>query len=339
MDKNGRLSEQRVIKRLEVLQSSKRKQLWNSLRSMVGAGDKDEMKLNFLIEAAIGRNDLQTVLPLVAELSTRMEAKYYTVWSKKKSAARRIKREAGLVLGRYLYFACSQGCLPLVKLFLEYGANVNVTVKGISPLYVAVEQGSKAIVQALLEHEVYLSNAKVNRVTGFHAIHLACQFKSTQVLEVLLDYAPFLHLSMPTMPDKVSCLMIASSMGNDAMVRYLLRRQCNVLLEDKEGNTALHYACVGGHVEVVATLLSCGVLDPMKVNKLQKSPVDIANELNHKVMIELLMAGVFGPNSSDVVCIDHIDFSMQRIKWKRKIKYAPLAVLGSINEDERCEMP
>jgi len=49
----------------------------------------------------------------------------------------------------------------------------------------------------------------------------------------------------------ITPLMVASWKGRENIVRYLLNKKADVVVEDNDGNTALDYAEAGGHENII----------------------------------------------------------------------------------------
>ena len=60
------------------------------------------------------------------------------------------------------------------------------------------------------------------------------------------------------------------------MVYLLLGRGCDVNVQDLSNNTALHYACIYGHLQIIRTLLSSKNIDINLKNIENKTPMQAA---------------------------------------------------------------
>lgn len=87
----------------------------------------------------------------------------------------------------------------------------------------------------------------------------------------------------------------AARTGNAQQLRIFLVNDVNVNAKDARGQTPLHYACLGGHVECVKTLLENGANINEK-NQVGYAPLHTASSYGHvECMRELLVNGA-NPN-------------------------------------------
>jgi len=85
--------------------------------------------------------------------------------------------------------------------------------------------------------------------------------------------------------------MVACYNGHMNVVTYLIARGANTDLQDKEGNTALHWVVKGGHLEIVNTLLALGA-DVNARDSSENTPLMIACYNGHlKVATYLIEHG------------------------------------------------
>jgi len=89
--------------------------------------------------------------------------------------------------GMGIFQACKEGDLELVKAFIQRDATVVNTSKadtGITPLYIAAENGHTEIVQLLLQHH---ANKDLHLISGFTPLLIAARNGHTDVVQTLLD--------------------------------------------------------------------------------------------------------------------------------------------------------
>ena len=72
------------------------------------------------------------------------------------------------------------------------------------------------------------------------------------------------------------------------MVQLLLEHGADIDNVDHKGNTALHVASYHGHVETVKLLLESGA--QMKINDLEKTPLDVALDEEEEDVVGILRA-------------------------------------------------
>lgn len=61
--------------------------------------------------------------------------------------------------------------------------------------------------------------------------------------------------------DKRTALHIACAEGNTEMVDLLIRKKCNVNVEDRWKGTPLHDAKMGNHTQIIELLTAAGAID------------------------------------------------------------------------------
>lgn len=89
-----------------------------------------------------------------------------------------------------------------------------------------------------------------------------------------------------------SCLFALASLGDVNLFKHWLDKKINIDVEDEDGDTALHYAVRGGHIDIVIALLEAGAV--ISSNKKKRTALldayafnqtKIANEIT-KVVIQ-----------------------------------------------------
>ena len=85
-----------------------------------------------------------------------------------------------------LNVAISKGEIDLVKKFIEYGADINETTNGLTPLMYAARYNQVEIIKLLLEKG---ANLKVKDERGFTALNHAENSKATEAVELLKNYS------------------------------------------------------------------------------------------------------------------------------------------------------
>ncbi|XP_046337771.2 ankyrin repeat domain-containing protein 17-like [Haliotis rufescens] len=84
-------------------------------------------------------------------------------------------------------------------------------------------------------------------------------------------------------------VMLAAGKGHRELVELLVRKGANVSLVDRFDNNILHYACLGGHVEVVKYVLSQDMVSINSRGWKKMTPAMTAAERGHKEVVELLV--------------------------------------------------
>ena len=164
----------------------------------------------------------------------------------------------------------------LVRLLLDYGANVNVYDKSRkTPLHFAASEGHLYVARMLLERN---ADVRVHGDGGDTPLHLAASSHHLQIVRNLLQYNAEVNSRNE---DGCTPLLMALSRENALddggstsshqvsqgwqkgdliarLVRLLLDYGANVNVYDKSRNTPLHFAASEGHLDVARMLLELG---------------------------------------------------------------------------------
>ena len=147
--------------------------------------------------------------------------------------------------GSFILLAAAQARREqLVQLLIEAGVDVNTTVNGMSPLFVASSCGDLKIVDLLVD-----SGADLNaRHTAVSCVR-ASEMRADEAKEGDTFYT-----------DNTTPLMMASLRANVDVVTRLVEK-VDVKKKDLKGRTALFYAARSGNFEVVTLLIGKSGID------------------------------------------------------------------------------
>ena len=217
-----------------------------------------------------------------------------------------------------------EGHIETVKLLLEHGAQVNIEYNNCgSPLHMAIFVGSHTdAVKLLLDHG---ADVNIQDDDGLSPLHIAsfnggtetrkqhCRAKKTdfdklfsditashiEMAGLLLDYGAGAQVNIQ---DKCgqSPLMMASSIGDAEMVKFLLDHGAEVNLKDKDGCSALAIASLAGNE------LNC--TEVVSQNKVVEASILQRIIEEHTETVKVLLD--FG---AEVDSKDHHGFSAQMI--------------------------
>uniref|UniRef100_A0A3B3U853 Espin like n=1 Tax=Poecilia latipinna TaxID=48699 RepID=A0A3B3U853_9TELE len=153
-----------------------------------------------------------------------------------------------------LHLAARFGRVEVTEWLLSVGGVATAqTTCGAVPAHYAAANGGLTCLQLLLQE------ACVNRqtATGVTPLYLACQEGHLHVAQYLVtDRGADVHL---TAYDGMTCLHAAAHMGRQAVVDWLVTfTDVGLSCQDREGATAMHFAASRGHHCILETLLHVG---------------------------------------------------------------------------------
>lgn len=182
-----------------------------------------------------------------------------------------------------LYIACQEGHDDIVQLFLSNGANINkCTQNGASPLFIACQEGHERIVDTLVRNG---ANIQSYMEDGSNPLSITCQKGYTNTVNLLLNYGADANRSLK---DGTSPLFTACQEGHDNIVQMLLNNEASTNLCKTNGESPLFMACRKGYKNIVDFLLESGA----NVDKCMKngaSPLYIACQKGHDIIVQELL--------------------------------------------------
>lgn len=141
---------------------------------------------------------------------------------------------------------------------LEKGAYVNTkNAKGLTPLFIAVATGNKAVLELLLNRG---ANIKQKDTLGYPVLHRAVLHETATsgdntVVELLLKHGAKTNEESWI---GYTALHLAAECGHERVAELLLNHGVDINKRNNRGNSALHLAAMSGHETVVQLFLKHG---------------------------------------------------------------------------------
>jgi ankyrin repeat protein len=154
----------------------------------------------------------------------------------------------------------------------------------------AVKSGDAERVAAVLQAG---ADPEFANMQGIRALALAAEYGWHGVVDVLIQHGADVNgrstVSHPVARD-VTALMAAcgDSTGDPTMVAKLIEHGARLNDRDSHGRTALMYAVVSGHAEIVRTLLDSGADVDLASND-GDTPIDAAMESSNPTIRDILL--------------------------------------------------
>ena len=181
-----------------------------------------------------------------------------------------------------LHWAAYCGHLEIVRFLLQSGADKDkCDTDGTPPLHYASEQGQLEVVRLLLESGAEKDSCGIQ---GRTPLHFAVTCNQLEVARLLLEAGAD--------KDKFdfegqTALHISSQLNHLELARLLLQTGADKDKSDNQRATPLHFAAENGHLEVVRLLLVAGA-DGNKCLGDGRLPLQLASDNDHREVVDLL---------------------------------------------------
>jgi ankyrin repeat protein len=146
-----------------------------------------------------------------------------------------------------LILALREGSMKVFRLLMN-SPDINLEAKarnGDTALMIAAYKNNKEAAQALLAR-----NVQVNR-PGWTALHYAASAGADDIVRMLLEKHAYIDAESP---NKTTPIMMAAWAGHIWTVKLLLDEGADASLKNERGMTAIDFAEVGGHRDIVEGL-------------------------------------------------------------------------------------
>ncbi|XP_067653215.1 serine/threonine-protein phosphatase 6 regulatory ankyrin repeat subunit B-like [Haliotis asinina] len=157
-----------------------------------------------------------------------------------------------------LHLACMRGDEEIVKRVLKlHTLNINCRgSKGRTPLLLAAEYSSYNMFELLLESGADPSAVNSN---GDNILHMACEGESEEIVKHVLKLHT-LDINCRGYKGKTP-LLVAAEYSTYGVFKLLLESGADLSVVDNDGNSILHFACMGEDEEIVKHILKLHVVD------------------------------------------------------------------------------
>ena len=186
-----------------------------------------------------------------------------------------------------LFVAASHGHLDVLSCLAENGADINATTNdNCTPLMIASRYCHVNAVTFLIEHGANMDLQDKNGGTALHYAVDSCVWQPCDdVMSCLIRNGFDVNACTS---NNCTPLMKASLHGNMNAISLLAEHGANMDLQDKNGDSALHYAVNGNSSEVVHKLLSLGA--SQLYNNKGLTPLLLASNLPNVCLLHDLIA-------------------------------------------------
>lgn len=172
-----------------------------------------------------------------------------------------------------LFMAAENGAFDAVTLLMERGADVTIRDTELrSVLHVAV--GHPRVIENLLQSPAVMSLITEKDVSGYSAVHYAAMKGNIATLELFV--AKNKAAASVTSDSLETPIHVAGRYGKTEAIEKLMDRQnARILnLQNSQGKTALHFACMEGHDLSAEVLLRLGAT--IEKDQQDRSPLHLA---------------------------------------------------------------
>lgn len=263
-----------------------------------------------------------------------------------------------------LYIAAQKGDLYTIRYWISQGANINFCEHrygslNYNALMWACYRGDLEIVEFLLSNDKQKEKPTMNG--SDIKIIIEAPNTSTNSANKFIEKKQNIEGSEINIGQKLdinfrnktgqTALMAACSNPKGSenrlkIVKLLLNNGAGIHMQDEAGNSALHFACINGHTEIVKLLLSCPTIDINLKNKKGKTALQIVLKLvevlardhnddlisiNYSKYFELLK--LFLAYDAQIE-YDDIDIVVNNDRYGYKLKLLLYIILSEINIED-----
>lgn len=182
-----------------------------------------------------------------------------------------------------LHYAVFYGYENIVKLLLEYNANINddENILRIAPIHLAVTQQNFSLIELLVKHK-----ANINLVNCFDysVLHMAIILNNISLAQKLLDYGADININ-PQFKD--TPLHLAVFLNNLKMVKFLCDQGADVNLKNEDGFTPIHIAFTQNNIEILDILFNSNNFNSEDFE--QDLYLNLAVQINNEKLVKKIL--------------------------------------------------
>ncbi len=186
-----------------------------------------------------------------------------------------------------LYRATNEGNADEIRLLIKKGVRVNTKsfLDGVTPLHIAARRGGIEVAELLMQ-----SGADVNAAekSSESPLHWGAERGHAGVVKTLLDNGADPDARAGAYGE--SPLHRAAWAGHSETARVLLDSGAGVNMKNWNGETPLHWACMGkGHARTVKLLIEKGAGISARTAELAETPLHLASRFDRFHAAEVLV--------------------------------------------------
>ena len=159
------------------------------------------------------------------------------------------------------HWACQKGVLDVVKIFMENASNLSIDLNrkdnsGLTGFHWACQFGHSDMVKIFMKNAITLCiDVNITDNNGWTGFHWACLGGNVDVVNILMENAEALSINL-NLKDNISTVTFHSACNrvctDTAMIFIWNAATMGIdLASGGSGMTGFHWACLGGHSDVV----------------------------------------------------------------------------------------
>ncbi|XP_067668435.1 putative ankyrin repeat protein RF_0381 isoform X2 [Haliotis asinina] len=155
---------------------------------------------------------------------------------------------------------------------------------GKTPVMLASECGHTDVFKLLVNNKC---DAERVCKTGNNILHTSCSLGHVDIVKCILTEG-LINIDSYGQ-NQMTPVMLAANNGQRHIIDILMNKKCDMKTVDKDGNTVLHMACIGGNKDIVGDILSKTLVDVNSRGQFQRTPAMVAAAHGHKEVFDLLI--------------------------------------------------